>query len=199
MSLDNLQNRLQERLQNRLAEPEAKNETDSEKTYEPTNCEDIGIIGIESDGDYGREKTKQSFRDERKSSKTFAVRRFVRSLKAPTAKIQVRTVPQLTNEKPPFSQFVGLFELKRTRMRPPTHAPTHAPAHGARNPTNLRTAKTLKPSRCSLCSKFSENNGTFFCRDYIGGTGTVYMTGEHVCQPAPDADHWCAGFIGARV
>ena len=73
-------------------------------------------------------------------------------------------------------------------------------------PDDLRglTAETdceviLGHCRCSGCLNFSQAAGEYFCSEDIGGTAVVWATGERLCDPPPDAWHYCARCRGPQV
>jgi hypothetical protein len=57
----------------------------------------------------------------------------------------------------------------------------------------------LRHCRCLDCRKLYRAEGEFFCRDGIGGTATVLGTGERICDPPPEAWHYCAGYHGPQI
>jgi len=57
----------------------------------------------------------------------------------------------------------------------------------------------LKHCRCIDCRKFSKVEGEYCCRDGIGGTKVVWGTGERICDPPPEAWHYCAGYHGPQI
>lgn len=57
----------------------------------------------------------------------------------------------------------------------------------------------LKHCRCSDCRKLSKVGDGYVCAEHIGGTAVVWATGEHLCDPAPDAWHYCAGYDGPQI
>jgi len=57
----------------------------------------------------------------------------------------------------------------------------------------------LKHCRCMDCRNFSKVNGDYFCAKGIGGTAVVWGTGRRVCEPAPGAWHYCAGYHGPQI
>lgn len=57
----------------------------------------------------------------------------------------------------------------------------------------------LRHCRCSDCRKFSRQGGMFFCSEFLGGTGTVWGTGERTCDPPPDAWHYCSCYDGPVI
>ncbi len=60
----------------------------------------------------------------------------------------------------------------------------------------------LKHCRCIDCRKFFKTGkveGEYCCRDGIGGTKVVWGTGERICDPPPEAWHYCAGYHGPQI
>jgi len=80
-------------------------------------------------------------------------------------------------------------------------ARTRAIAVNRENPVTPGNAVTLlRHCRCIDCRKFSQDaGGEYFCEDYIGGTAVVWGTGRRVCDPPPDAWHYCAGYDGPQT
>ena len=88
-------------------------------------------------------------------------------------------------------------ELTHIHTRTRAHAPAHA--CGAKPMQPMQPLHELKPAKCSMCLKFSRVGETCYCYDYIGGSGVVWGTGERICTPTPDEDHWCVGFRNQRA
>ena len=80
-------------------------------------------------------------------------------------------------------------------------ARTRAIAVNRENPVTPGNAVTLlRHCRCIDCRKFTQDAvGEYFCEDYIGGTAIVWGTGRRVCDPPPDAWHYCAGYDGPQI
>ena len=59
--------------------------------------------------------------------------------------------------------------------------------------------RILRHCRCLDCRKLYKAEGECFCRESIGGTATVLGTGERICDPPPEAWHYCAGYDGPPI
>ena len=58
----------------------------------------------------------------------------------------------------------------------------------------------LRHCRCVDCRKlFRDTRGECFCRDFRGGTATVWATGRRYCDPPPEVWHYCAGYDGPQI
>lgn len=57
----------------------------------------------------------------------------------------------------------------------------------------------LRHCRCVDCRRFAFADGQYFCSEYIGGTFSVVATGQRVCEPAPEAWHYCSRYDGPQV
>jgi len=79
-------------------------------------------------------------------------------------------------------------------QRPPESRESHS-----RPPAPASNVTILRHCRCRDCRKFSKVGSEYFCQDHIGGTAVVWATGERVCDPPPDAWHYCAGYGGPLV
>ena len=57
----------------------------------------------------------------------------------------------------------------------------------------------LRHCRCMDCRKFRKDAyGHFSCDAGIGGVGITWGTGERLCDPLPDAWHYCAEYDGPQ-
>jgi len=54
----------------------------------------------------------------------------------------------------------------------------------------------LKLCRCVDCRNFFHAAGSPYCERGIGGTAFVWGTREHVCDPPPEAWHYCRDYHG---
>lgn len=57
----------------------------------------------------------------------------------------------------------------------------------------------LRHCRCMDCRNFSRADGQYFCSEYIGGTFSVWATGQRICEPAPEAWHYCSHYNGPQI
>ena len=58
----------------------------------------------------------------------------------------------------------------------------------------------LRYCRCQDCHKFVRTlSGDMICQEGIGGMGVVWGTGERICDPPPDAWHYCSGYDGPQI
>jgi hypothetical protein len=60
-------------------------------------------------------------------------------------------------------------------------------------------AVILKHCRCVDCLNLAESGEEYVCSEDIGGTKVVWATGRRVCELAPDAWHYCAGYDGPQI
>jgi hypothetical protein len=68
------------------------------------------------------------------------------------------------------------------------------------NPEGAQAAGALLlHCRCVDCTKYSFTNGEHLCAEGIGGVGVVWATGRVVCDPSPEAWHYCAGYEGPQI
>lgn len=72
-------------------------------------------------------------------------------------------------------------------------------SQGAAKTSDTPTGTVLRHCRCKDCLNFSRIAGTYYCSAGIGGTSVVWGTGERVCEPAPDAWHYCARYRGPQI
>lgn len=95
----------------------------------------------------------------------------------------------------------------RAQARAQAHARAREGEIGGRTPSTSRTSSDAPPAtvillrhcRCVDCRKFSEWYGDYLCADGIGGTKVIWATGRRVCEPVPDAWHYCAGYHGPQI
>jgi len=80
-------------------------------------------------------------------------------------------------------------EVKRGREPLQTPQPLRAPGQ----------ATILRHCRCAECLNFSQIGDEHFCSEYIGGASVVWATGERLCDPVPDAWHYCARYRGPQA
>jgi len=67
-------------------------------------------------------------------------------------------------------------------------------------PAPPASVTVLRHCRCIDCRKFSQDAaGEYFCEDRIGGVAIVWPTGRRICEPPPDAWHYCAGYDGPQI
>lgn len=91
-----------------------------------------------------------------------------------------------------------MYEFKRaappcpTRQPPPQDTPVSAPPPSPE-------VTILRHCRCADCRNFSQADGANYCREGIGGTFVVWATGKRVCEPAPDAWHYCSHYEGPQI
>lgn len=57
----------------------------------------------------------------------------------------------------------------------------------------------LKHCRCNDCKRFSRDGQHYHCDAGIGGTKVRWSDGHRECDPAPDAWHYCAEYLGPRI
>ncbi len=92
---------------------------------------------------------------------------------------------------PPVTGISGISAYARARARVGINR---------ENPVTPGNAVTLlRHCRCLDCRKFSKVGGDYFCSEYIGGTSVVWVTGQRVCDPPPDAWHYCACYDGPQI
>lgn len=66
-------------------------------------------------------------------------------------------------------------------------------------PPPPRDVTILKHCRCVDCRHFHRVGGRYVCDRNVGGTGVVWATGEHVCNPKPEQWHYCACYHGPQI
>lgn len=60
-------------------------------------------------------------------------------------------------------------------------------------------ATILRHCRCRDCIGLSGKAGQYVCIHDIGGTKVVWATGQHICDPPPDAWHYCSCYEGPQI
>jgi len=81
---------------------------------------------------------------------------------------------------------------------PPSKHKTLAP-DGCRGSIATKARGALKHCRCVDCLNFSKAGSDYFCTEYIGGTAIVWATGQRICEPPPDAWHYCVCYRGPQI
>lgn len=69
----------------------------------------------------------------------------------------------------------------------------------SRDSAPARNAAVLKLCRCADCRHFFYAAGSPYCAKGIGGTAFIWGTREHVCDPPPEAWHYCRDYHGPLV
>lgn len=60
-------------------------------------------------------------------------------------------------------------------------------------------ATILRHCRCMDCRHFGRCGDEYTCSHDIGGTKVVWATGQHVCDPPPQAWHYCSHYHGPQI
>lgn len=89
----------------------------------------------------------------------------------------------------------GVRQLLATAGPPPTSSNHPAEALVRRMPPPGR-ATVLRHCRCTDCQRFSRDGKRYHCEAGIGGTKVRWSDGRAECDPAPNAWHYCAEYLG---